>query len=72
MLQRVPHLDEQGGRKVTIGEECMCAPVTAPQGQEQSCCRSEPVAHMKSEDVPSSFLELPKGRENHIYNWFNM
>lgn len=33
-----------------------------------NCCRNEPVAHRKDEAVPTSFLELPAGRENNIYN----
>lgn len=39
----------------------------ATVGQAQSCCRSEPVAHMKKEAVPTSFLELPRrDRKQHL------
>lgn len=66
--KRRTHLEEQGDTKMTTGGEFMYALTAVTQGQSQSCCRSEPVAHMKNKAVPTSFLKLPVGRENRIYN----
>lgn len=46
-----------------LGGDFLCTP-----RQAQSCCGSSFVAHMRSEVVPTSFLELPGGRENRISN----
>lgn len=64
----MPHLEERGGRKMTIGEVHVCPGSCTPRPGTELFAGANLVAHMKNKAVPTSFLELPVGRENSIYS----